>query len=95
MVRKHNGSGRCSHTKPDPDQDGAWLWSIIPAPPPRQPGGGLHQRFGDRWDIAQQDTGTWSAEHRDGTRIHYLVAHSPAELAGKLAAAGYDEGRRC
>ena len=52
------------------------------------PAGTLNARFGDRWDIRQQDAGIWTAEHRDPDgQIRYIAAHSPSELASKLEAA--------
>jgi hypothetical protein len=51
---------------------------------------GLRNRYGDRWEIlVHLDSSVVSAEHRsaDGRAVRYLVAHSVAELAAKLATA--------
>jgi len=50
----------------------------------------LQQEYGGRWDIAfQQDLRIWSAERRspDGRQRRFIGEHTPAGLAGKLAAA--------
>jgi len=45
--------------------------------------------YRDRWEIGlDRDTGAWEAEQRPTpTTLHLIVAHDPAELAAKLAAA--------
>jgi len=53
--------------------------------------GGLREQYGDDWEIlVHLDSAIVSAEHRsaDGRAVRYLVAHSVAELAGKLSTAG-------
>jgi hypothetical protein len=50
----------------------------------------LWQQYGDRWTITfEQDRRTWSAEQRspDGRQRRYISERTPAELAGRLAAA--------
>jgi hypothetical protein len=50
----------------------------------------LVRRYGDSWEIIEHSgLHIVSAEHRsgDGRHIRYLVAHSAAELAGKLETA--------
>jgi hypothetical protein len=47
----------------------------------------LRDRYGSDWEILiHLDSSIVSAEHRsaDGRAVRYLVAHSVAELAGKL-----------
>jgi hypothetical protein len=51
----------------------------------------LRDRYGSDWEIlVHLDSSIVSAEHRsaDGRAVRYLVAHSVAELAGKLETAG-------
>jgi hypothetical protein len=52
---------------------------------------GLQARFGDRWDIELDDPDVWSATQRAPGHIRVLVAHSPAELAAKIATADTEE----
>ncbi len=50
----------------------------------------LERLYGSRWLIRlEHSLGVWSAEHRsaDGRHIRVIVAHSAAELAGKLETA--------
>jgi hypothetical protein len=50
----------------------------------------LRDRYGSDWEILiHLDSAIVSAEHRsaDGRAVRYLVAHSVAELAGKLETA--------
>jgi hypothetical protein len=62
-----------------------------PAPEPASAIGGteLRERYGDRWRIACEAPGVWSAERRspDGRSLRYICAETPAELAAKLATA--------
>jgi hypothetical protein len=63
---------------------------IRPEPEPATvTGRDLAERFGDRWQIAQEHRGVWSAERRstDGRRIRVIIGPSAAELADKLEAA--------
>ena len=48
----------------------------------------LREQYGDDWEIlVHLDSSIVSAEHRsaDGRAVRYLVAHSVAELAGRLS----------
>jgi hypothetical protein len=50
----------------------------------------LREQYGSDWEIlVHLDSTIVSAEHRsaDGRAVRYLVAHSVAELAGKLETA--------
>jgi hypothetical protein len=50
----------------------------------------LREQYGSDWEIlVHLDSSIVSAEHRsaDGRAVRYLVAHSVAELAGKLETA--------
>lgn len=52
---------------------------------------GLREMYGSDWTIlVHLNEAIVSAEHRsgDGRAVRYLVAHSVAELAGKLETAG-------
>jgi hypothetical protein len=56
--------------------------------------GSLRHRYGNDWEILiHLDSSIVSAEHRsaDGRAVRYLVAHSVAELAGKLETAAMVE----
>lgn len=58
-----------------------------PAGPAAVTLGGLREQYGSEWEIlVHLDSSIVSAEHRsaDGRAVRYLVAHSVAELAGKL-----------
>ncbi len=58
------------------------------SPLPSAPGE-LQRRYGERWKIALESShGVWSAECRsaDGRSIRVIIAHSAAEMIGKLAA---------
>ena len=51
----------------------------------------LREQYGGDWEIlVHLDSSIVSAEHRsaDGRAVRYIVAHSLAELAGKLETAG-------
>lgn len=59
--------------------------------PPAEPataigGTELRERYGDRWQIACEGPGHWSAERRspDGRSLRYICADTPAGLAAKL-----------
>jgi hypothetical protein len=58
------------------------------APAPAE--GALLAPYAARWVLAARPAGLhiWTAERRsaDGRSIHYVVATSPRELAGRLAA---------
>ncbi len=49
----------------------------------------LERRYGERWKIALESSrGVWSAERRsaDGKSLRVIIAHSAAEMIGKLEA---------
>ena len=47
------------------------------------------ERYAGRWQIAAYPGGldVWSAEHREGKALRYIVARTAAELAAKLETA--------
>jgi len=57
-----------------------------PSPLPSAPAE-LQRRYGERWKIALESScGVWSAERRsaDGKSLRVIIAHSGAEMIGKL-----------
>jgi hypothetical protein len=47
----------------------------------------LRQRHLGGWTIARLPSGPWSAEKRQGTSLHFIVAWTPRQLAEKIRAA--------